>query len=307
MSAATALRASLLAALAHPRWWVMALAAFLVRGGLVLLLLPLIPLPSTAALANALGPMLVGFVFGGPSVSFIVLLGFIAIATLVWFVLAGIAGSALDLALIRDSAEDPRLRIPSRLDARAVLRTLAVRWLAHLPTAAALVWGAAALVDAAYTELISPGDPTIPVAVRVILRVPAIVALVLVAWTLGEAVGGIATRRVATGAGIGRSLGRGILGLVRPSGLAVLLVTNLGLVAAVGGGGLAIGLAFDHVRIVLLDGAPMIDQWMALVVVSAAWIGTSVVVGVAAAWRATAWTYEVQRLQPGRTIGPDAP
>lgn len=303
MSAATALGASFLAVLAHPRWWVMALASFLVRGGLLLLLLPLIPLPTTAALANALGPTLVGFVFGGPSTSFLVLVGSIAGVLVAWFVGSGLIGVVLDRALIREAADEDELEAGSRPRDVGMRPSLAVRWLAHVPTAVALVWGAAAIVDASYTELIQPGDPTIPVVVRVILRVPILIAMVVAAWAVGEAVGGVAIRRVAWGVGPWRALLQGITGLLRPSGLLVFIVTNLGLVVAVGTGSFAIGLAFDQARILVLDGAPMVEQALAVGLLSTAWIGTVVLVALAAAWRATAWTFEVARRQPNRTIG----
>ena len=39
---------ALVASLSHPAWWAMALAAFLVRGGILLILLPIVSLPTTA-------------------------------------------------------------------------------------------------------------------------------------------------------------------------------------------------------------------------------------------------------------------
>lgn len=297
MSAATALGAAFLAVLAHPRWWVMSLAAFLVRGGVLLLLIPVIPLPTTAALANALGPTLVGFVFGGPSVSFLILVGSVACATLVWFVFAGVAGSSLDLALIREAAEEDDLESHWRPEAGGPWRAAALRWLAHLPTAVALLWGVATLVDAAYIELTRPGDATIPVAIRVILRAPELVAFVVLAWVVGEAAGGLAVRRLAWGAGIRRSLAGSVAGLLRPSGLAVLILANLTLVAAVVAGNLAIAVAFDQTRTLLLDGGPPLARALALGLLSGAWIGTAVLVGIVTAWRSTAWTYEAGRRQ----------
>lgn len=305
MSASTALGASFLAVLANPRWWVMSFAAFLVRGGLLLLLLPLIPLPTTAALANALGPTLVGFVFGGPSVSFLILVGTVIGVTLAWFVFAGIAGSSLDLELIREAAAEDDLESRARPAVGGAWRAAFVRWLAHVPTAAALVWGAAALVDAAYIELTRPGDSTIPVALRVIYRAPGLVALVVVVWLVGEAVGGLAVRRLAWGAGIRRSLAGSLVGLLMPTRLVVFGLTNLVLGAALVGGNLAIGITFHHARVLILDGGSSLDSAVALVLLSGSWIGTAVLVSIATAWRSTAWTYEEARRAPDRTIGPE--
>ena len=297
MTAARGLGISLLAVLSRPRWWVLALAAFLARGGLLLLLLPLIPLPSTAALANALGPTLVGFVFGGPSVPFLILVGSMAAMTLAWFVLSGVVGAAIDLALIRDAAAEDDLDDRVQPVAGGSWRVAAVRWLAHVPTAVAIAVGLVAVVDAAYRELIRPGDPTVPVAIRVILQVPVNVGAIVAAWVIGEAVGGVAERRLAWGSGVARSLGGGVAGLFRPAGLLVLVATNATLVVAIVGGDLAIGLAFEHARRVILDGGAITDRGLALGFLSVSWIGTAVLVAIAAAWRSAAWTFEVGRHQ----------
>lgn len=303
MSAASALGASLLAVLAHPRWWLLSLAGFLIRGGLLALLLPLIPLPSTAALANALGPTLIGFVFGGPSPSFLLLVGTIVVVLLGWALIAGLVGASVDGALVREAADEDELEDRLPADGGGPWRAFAVRWLAHVPTAAALAWGAATLVEAAYGELISPGDPALPLVLRVVLRAPAAVGLVVAAWAVGEVVGGIAVRRLAWGDGVRKALIRSVGGLLRPSGLIVFLVTSAALIGTLVGGGVAIAITFDRARIVLIDGGTAIDLAVALTLVSAAWIGTAVLVSVAVAWRATAWTFEVGRRQSHRTIG----
>lgn len=303
MSAASALGASLMAVLAHPRWWLMSLAAFLVRGGLLVLLLPMVPLPSPAALATALGPTLVGFVFGGVSPSFLLLVGIVVAVVLAWAVVAGLAGAAIDLALVREVAADDDLDDREAPTAGGPWRAFAVRWLAHLPTAVAVAWAAATLVDATYAELISPGDPGLPLVLRVVLRVPLAVALVAVAWAFGEVAGGIAVRRVSWGAGVRRAVLTSITGLLCPAGVAIFLLTSSALIAALGGGGLAIAATFDRVRVVLVDGGSAPDMLVALSLLSAAWIGTAMLVAVAAAWRAAAWTYEEGRRRGPRTIG----
>lgn len=298
MSAATGLGASLLAVLVRPRWWLLSLAGFLVRGGVVLVLLPLIPLPSTAALANALGPTLVGFVFGGPSTPFLVLVGSIVVISLAWFILASLIGSALDLALVRDVAAEDDLEDRIRPAAGGPWRAVAIRWLAHLPTVAAIALGVAAIVDAAYSELIRPGNPSVPVALRVILQVPVHVGAIVAAWFIGEAVGGLAVRRLAWGSGIRRSIAGGVTGLLRPSGLLVLSITSAAVLAAIVVGDLAVGIAFAEVRIAFLDGGTFVERGLSVGLLSMSWIGTAVLVAIATAWRSTAWTFEVGRRQP---------
>lgn len=310
----------MLAVLEQPRWWVMALAAFLLRGGILLLLLLIVPIPTTAGLANSLGPTLVGFVFGGASASFVVLVGALSATLLAWLLLGGLVGAWLDLVLVREvaarneSAGPDRAAVvegdhvppgPSgRFAHGGVARALLVRLLAHLPTLVVIVWGAARLVDQGYQELIRPGDPTLPVVLRVVLRVPEVVGLLLAAWMAGEALGGLAVRHLAAGASVLRSIGRAAIALVRPTGLLVLVLTNGVIVAFVGLGGLAVAIAYSHARAVLQDGIGGAAGPVALLLLSIAWLGSLAVIGLAAAWRSAAWTFEVERRLPDRTAGP---
>ncbi len=86
-------------------------------------------------------------------------------------------------------------------------RVLAVRLMAWLPLALAIGFGIARIVQVTYVELTRPVDVTIPIAVRVAGEVVGQVGLIVIAWVVGELVGGVATRRaVLTTAGHGRSL-----------------------------------------------------------------------------------------------------
>ena len=303
----------MLVVLAHPRWLVLALGGFLVRGGLLVLLAVILPIPTTAGLANALGPALVGFVFGGPSPAFLVLVGSVVVALLAWLVLGGALGAWLDLELIREALDDEDLvqhRVVGQIQGfprrqPGPWRALLVRLLAHVPTAAVIAWGSARLVDQGYQELIHPGDPTLPVAVRVILRVPDVVGLLVAAWVVGEAVGGLAIRQLAFGRGPWSSLPRAAWSLVRPSGLLVLVVTNAGVATILALAGAAVALAYDRARFVLLDGLGGGDRFLALLLLSAIWIGSFVLVGLGVAWRSTAWTAEVAREYWRPTDHPD--
>lgn len=298
MSTTGSLTAALLATLTRPGWWAMALAGFLVRGGLLLVLLPIVRLPTTAGLANELGPMLVGFVFGGPSVPFLLVVVSVIFGILAWLVAGGLVGGWLDLALVREAGASEELEgapLPRSGDA---IRAFVARLAAHLPTAAVLVWGAVSLVDAAYQELIRPGDPALPVPVRVALRIPAVVGLLVAAWVAGEAAGGLAVRHLAWGASLPRAVSGAIRGIARPSTLVMLLLTNGVLAAAVLGSGIAAASAWEQLRIVLLDGGTGAELRLALVVFSLTWIAGLWLIALAAAWRATAWTFEVARQLP---------
>ena len=64
---AASMVAALAASVGRPRWWVMALAAFLVRGGILVLLLPLVSLPSAPAVATLLAPTVEAIAIGRQS------------------------------------------------------------------------------------------------------------------------------------------------------------------------------------------------------------------------------------------------
>jgi hypothetical protein len=307
VSLAGSLAASLLATLSRPAWWAMALAAFLARGGILVVLLPIVTLPTVAGLANAFGPALVGFVFGGPSPTFVLAVASLAVALLVWVVAGGLLGGGLDLALVRDAARDEELEAGVAPRSGGPGRAFVVRVIAHLPTTAAAALGAVRLVEASYTELIHPGAPSIPVVVRIALRIPEVVALLAATWLVGEALGGLAVRHLAWGASVPSAIGRAIRSLVRPSALATLVVTDGVLAAVVAGSATAAGIAWDHLRVVLMDGGPASEVRLALIVFSLTWAAGLWLISLAVAWRSTAWTFEVGRHRPAGTIEPHGP
>ena len=68
MRLGAALTGALLTTLATPLTWPLALATFLLRGGFLLVLLPIVVLPSPVGLGNLLAPILMTVVFQGMSV-----------------------------------------------------------------------------------------------------------------------------------------------------------------------------------------------------------------------------------------------
>jgi hypothetical protein len=304
MSLAGSLAASLLATLTRPSWWAMALAGFLVRGGILVLILPIVALPTVAGLATTFGPVVVELVFGGPSTAFVTAVASISAAVLAWLVIGGLVGGSLDLALVREAADDEELEGGPRPAAGSAFRAFALRIVAHLPTTAVLAFGAVRLVEATYDELIHPGDPALPIPLRVAFRIPEIVALLTTTWLVGEAVGGLAVRHLAWGASSPRALVAGAGSLLRPSALATAVVTNLVLAAVIVASSTAAGIAWDHLRVVLLDGASAADVRLALAVFATTWASGLWLLSLAVTWRSTAWTFEVARQLPTRTIEP---
>ena len=88
MSLGAILLSSLLATLAHPLAWPVALAGFLVRGGIVVFLLPIVALPSPVGISDRIAPTLSSMVLGGATIQLAVLFG--SLCALAIAVLTGI-------------------------------------------------------------------------------------------------------------------------------------------------------------------------------------------------------------------------
>jgi hypothetical protein len=289
------MRSSLAATLGRPEWWAMALAAFLVRGGIVLVVLPLVSLPTVAQLSTLLAPAVETVVLGGQTLAGALIGGLALAAALIALVLCGLAGAWFDLALARDAAEDEDLELPTSRPSISTGEAFRIRLLAHLPTAVALAYAAYRIVTVAYDELISPGDPTVSVVTRVFVRAPEAVAVVVLAWLVGETVGALAVRRAAAGAPIRRALLGSIRQLVHPRGLATLVVTSAVLVAIGVPFLLALGRTWEHVRTYVLEQVDIVPLGAALVLLVGTWILGLSVLGAGLAWRASAWTVEATR------------
>ena len=292
---AASMRTALAMTMARPAWWVMALAAFLVRGGLVVVLLPLVSVPSVSALATTLAPpietlvlsrqSLEGALIGTALVSMIV--GVLAAA---WF-----AGSWLDLALLREAGDADELDRDVAFVGPSAWRAFGVRLAAHVPTFLAVAYATVRIVLVTYDELLSPGDSAIPLVARVISRAPDAITVVVITWLLGEAVGGLATRGSAAGEPVIRALRNGLRELLGPRGVATFIATN-GLVVAAGVLLVAVvGPASEHVRAYLLDAAGDVPLAAALLLLVSVWILALALLAAALAWRATAWTIETGR------------
>jgi hypothetical protein len=290
---------ALLSTLARPRWWAMSLAAFLVRGGVLLVLLPILALPSIAGLAATFGQVLVGFVFGEPSTAALVLAGVLVLVVAAWLVASANVGAWLDVALAGEAADDEDLLAARPAVQRTVARRAATaRLLAHLPTAIAIAFAAGRIIDVGYAEFVQPGDPATPILLRVVARAPEAVLALAVTTLAGEAAGGIAVRFLLTGASVPAAIARGYARLIRPTALATFLATNAVLVAIGLPYWAAVATAWEHARIALVDGGASPAAGFAIALFLATWLGGIAILSVAIAWRATAWTAEVFRATP---------
>jgi hypothetical protein len=289
---AAAMRVSLIATLGRPEWWAMALAGFLVRGGIVLVALPLVSLPTVAQISTAAAPTVETLVIGGETLSGALIGGLALAAVVIALILLGVAGAWFDLALARDTADDEDLELGWRPAHVPAIDALRIRLLAHIPTLVALTYGVIRVVALTYDELTSPSNGAVPVVSRVFDRAPDVIVVVLLAWLFGEAVGALAARRLAAGAGARSALLASARQVLRPRGLATLVATSAALLAIAIPFLLALGRTWEHLRTYLLEHVDAVPLAAAVVLLVGTWILGLSILGAALAWRASAWTVE---------------
>jgi hypothetical protein len=290
-------RAATVLVFEHPATWALGLAGFLARGGILLLLVPIVPLPSPVGLANIVGPT--AATPSGPSPDAAGMLAVWGAVLLACLVLGNAVGALSDVLLTRTfdvGAGRASLR-PGLLG-----RLVAVRLAALLPLGLALAVAAGPIVVATYRQLISPYDLAVPLISRVVTEVSPLIALIVGAWLLGEVVAGLAVRYIVLRndsgvVAIGHALGH----LVRRPGtsLATTVVGLAGLVLAIGPPMIAASVVWSLLEASLV---PSLGQggdegriaFLGLCVV-AIWTGGLFLCGVASAWRGLLWTAEVTR------------
>ena len=292
--------AAALAALGRPGTWVIALTGFLIRGGIVVLLAPIVVIPSTIGVANAVAPTLTPALFGQAAPAFVAIVAFTVVGLTTWIIVGGLIGAWADLTMIRAAAADEELEPRPVLVERpgAVWRGLAVRLVALIPLAAAIAWGSTRIVDAAYREIILPDELTTPIVLRVLRDVPDAVGLIAIAWLLGETIGGLAQRRLwSSRDSILGALARAIAGVVRrpgPTG-ATLLLTSAVVAVAVVPPALVAGIAWDRLRVALATRASASEVAATLALFVGLWFAALLLAGAGTAWRSHAWTAEASR------------
>jgi hypothetical protein len=284
---------ALVATLGRPEWWAMALAAFLIRGGILLVVLPIVAVPTVAGIVTVVSPAVEVLWLGKPSLEGVLFISAIVLLTLAGLAAAALLGSWLDLALVREATEDEDVDRGWRPVRRSAMRAFAIRLVAHLPTLLALAYGAVRAITVGYAEFTSPSDPGVPIEERIFVRVPDVVVVVLVAWLIGETVGSLAARRASAGTGMPTALRASFRQVISPRGLSTLVLTSAVIVGLTLPFILVASRAWEHVRGYLLDGATTVQLGAAVVLLVASWILGLAILGAGLAWRATAWTAEV--------------
>jgi len=308
-----AILASLLVTLGRPAWWLLALAGFLVRGGFIVFLIPIVVLPSPLAISNVVAPFIVPMALGriGPEMIALLIAG--GAGLFAWLLLGGAIAAATDLALTRDAvaaAADEGVATPpegpasidsERRDRGLVGTILAARLIAWLPLAAALAIGLVRIVAVTYVELTRPAEVESPLALRVALGAAGELAVMAVAWVFGELVGGLASRWIVLDrAPTGPALAAAARDVVRRPASTLLpwLVTTLMLLLILGGRGGAASVAWPRVTVALANRTPDVATVaISLLLFVAIWLAALVLGGLFAAVRCSVLTFEHLRVR----------
>ena len=303
---------------------VVALMGFLIRGGIVLIALPSVILPSVIGIAGATGVDYISI--SGEPTQWLVEVALAAIvAAVVWLTVAGLVGSLVDVWLVEMALDTKRPATRGQLPLprmALLLRLLAIRMICLVPLAIVLVWAAGQIFSAAYDELTTPTNLATPLPLRVVFAATGAVTVVAATWLVAETIAAIAIRRqILAGNGIWRSLEGAAWQLVRRpvSTLLTVFVSYATSVVAVGLALVATATAFDWCRIAARNTEPIAVKLgigdfsttcdlrpvafaLAAVAVALAWAAALVLSGVASAWRSAAFTHEVADALPDAAV-----
>ena len=333
MSRGAALTGALLVTIATPATWPLALGAFLLRGGILLVTIPIVVLPTPVGLGNVLAPWITPLALGSITLAFVAVSTAAVVVVLGWLVLGGWTAAALEAEGARIVAREsagaaPAVALPggqappgiapaaptgSRTDdavagpGRIALRIMAARVLAYLPLAAALAWASVRYVWTAYLELTNPSDPSVSIVVRVIRSSPDVLVALLVAWMVGEIVGAVAARRIALeGDRISTALGIAIATSIRHpvAALVRFWLPTLALLVVLLPSALAAAWSWAAVGTILGDRSDAVRVLLAVVLFVAIWIVGLLLTAIACAWRAAVWT--IADVLDRRTFGGSA-
>ena len=293
MSLGATLSRSLLAVLARPSTWPLALLGFLVRGGWLLIVAPIVVVPTPVGLANVIAPLLEDVAFGRRTAELTALAVAAGAITVGWLIGGGLIAAAAESDGTRRIADEED--IPSQRGSFA-WRIVAARLIAVVPLAIGGAWAAVRLVSVGYRELTVPSDVTAPAAWRIVAGAPDAFAILLLTWFLGEVVGAVAARRIVLdGYGVRAALWAGLRKLRRQPGRMITLglASFLGLLAVLALTGLAASATWNALGAALSIGDSLAATTLLLLLFVALFSGGLVLLGLVCAWRAAIWTIAV--------------
>jgi hypothetical protein len=294
------LTASLLAVLDRPSTWLLALVGFLVRGGWLIVLAPIVVLPTAVGVANVVAPLLEDVAFGRRTDEVLMTAAMGLLVAAAWLIVGGSLAAATEVETVRGTVglmeRDVR---PAR--GHPVWRVLAVRLVALVPLIAAVGWAAVRFTAVGYRELTNPSDVSTPAAWRIVTGAPDAAVALLVTWLFAEIVGAVAARRVVlSGDGVRGALDRAIAYLRTRVGRSVALasISAVAFVVVLAATALATGTTWTALRAALADGDASIGTVALLVSFVGLFAGCLVLIGLTAAWRSAVWTVEVPGALP---------
>ena len=279
----------------QPQLWVLGTLSFILRGGLLVLLLPILVLPSQVEVRLLLGGNLGS---SGFAPGFWVAVGAATIVStgLVMAVLYALA--RLELAAFAELARDPDLEIAPPTDSGAKVRDLfVVESLTLMALLLAAVPLAAALGEATYAEILRPTS-TAPVYDRVLAQVMGPLALLVIALPVIDSVSAVVVRRLLMGRAVGSAVSGSIGALVRRPVrfLATAVVAWLALAAVVLTTDAALTIAWNATRAAFLRTTSVADMLTSLapllvaVLLAGVFLSGLALCGYVAAFRNAAWT-----------------
>jgi hypothetical protein len=303
MSRGAALTGALLITLATPATWPLALAAFLLRGGILVVTLPIVVLPTPVGLGRVFGPTITAIVLGSLPVVAIAIGSAIVGAVFLWLLLGGWLAAALEAEGARIVARDDdlaairRAAAPARPgaggDARVAGRILTARLVAYLPLCSALAWGSVRVVNVTYAELTVPSDVDTSIVLRVVRAAPEVIVAVILAWMVGEIVGALAARRITLrGDPVVPALRAAVVVSIRHplATLGRFWLPTLALGVVVIPSALAAASAWTAVDAVLRERGDPLSVVLGVVSFVLLWSVGVLLAAVVSAWRAAAWT-----------------
>jgi hypothetical protein len=285
--------AALLAVLERPVTWVLGLVGFLVRGGWLIVLAPIVVLPTAVGIANVVAPLVEDIAFGRRTDEVITAGAMALIVALVWLIGGGLLAAAAEVECVRQTLGGLGETSPRTTMRHPIWRVFAVRCLTLVPFVVALAWSGFRLTSVGYRELTVPSDVGTPILYRILGGAPDAIIAMLLTWLFAEIVGGLAARTVILEATQVRGALREALRDLRHrpwrlSALASLSVAVL--LAVIGLTGLATSTTWDGLRAALGEGAVSIGAAALLVLFVGLFAAGLVILGLATAWRSAVWT-----------------
>ena len=293
MTLGATLGRSFLAVLARPSTWPLALVGFLLRGGWLLVVAPVVVVPTPVGLANVVAPFIEDVAFGRRTGEVIAISVVAVVLVLGLLIGGGLLAAITEAEGVRRVAEEEDIE---RAGDGGAGRVLAARLLALVPLAAGLAWAVVRIIGVAYRELAVPSDVTVPIAWRIVSGAPEAFAIVGLTFLFSEIVGAVASRRVVlAGQRAWPALRAGEQRLRTHVGrmLAIAIATNAALLAVVLVTGLAATATWGALGASLALTDPPLLTTLLLVAFVALFLGGLVLLGLVCAWRAAVWTLDV--------------